>query len=123
MKEKLTINYIELGECKYVKAASDYYDEEGNLIIAIGDVITLEASNRLEEAVNLGILFTTKTEIKQLQKNINKKDVIYTKHGLIFKSKDDYDQFVIQGFKGYSIVNGIMMSDEERMAKQNKLYK
>ena len=46
------------------------------------------------------------------------KDGTFTIFGLTFKSKADYEQWIIQGYEGYSEVDGIMMSDEDRIAYQ-----
>lgn len=39
-------------------------------------------------------------------------DGTYTIFDLIFESKADYQQWVLQGYEGYALVDGIMMSEE-----------
>ena len=45
----------------------------------------------------------------------------YTIYGMTFQSKADYQQWVIQGYNGYSEVDGMMMSDAKREAYQKTL--
>ena len=48
-------------------------------------------------------------------------DGTYTIYGMIFETKADYDQWVIQGYEGYAEVDGIMMSDARREEYQKTL--
>lgn len=48
-------------------------------------------------------------------------DGTYTVNGLTFKSKADYEQWIIQGYEGYDLVDGIMMSETDRIEYQKTL--
>lgn len=62
---------------------------------------------------------STTTTTKQMtttttsNEGVVNKDGTYTIYGLTFKTKDDYQQWVLQGYEGYVEADGIMISEEE----------
>lgn len=112
-----------------VRADADYYNEEGKLVIVKGSVVskeTLEYAKQHLTTTTTTKATTTTTTVKNNtttkattttttaadQGKVNK-DGTYTIFGLTFKTKADYQQWVIQGYEGYVEADGIMISEEE----------
>lgn len=118
---------------KYVYADATYYDTEGNVVINKGEVVakeTLEKAKKYltttkpvktETSSNTSSTTTSKTETSSKEETSStttnegkvNADGTYTIFGLTFRTKADYEQWVIQGYEGYAEVAGIMMSYEE----------
>lgn len=130
---------------KYVYVDATYYDENGNVVFEKGDIVTKETLEMIKKTFT-----TTKPTVSQTQPEIRPEETVpetkpeeptegeiivteqgtinpdgtYTIFGLIFESKADYEQWVIQGYEGYAIdLDGIMKPEEEIIAKYNQKTK
>ena len=126
---------------KYVYADATYYDSEGNIIINKGDVVAKETLEKAKKyltttkPIQSSSSNTTTKPIQSSSSNTTTSSNVssnissssntttstttsstngtYTMFGLTFESKDDYEQWVLQGYEGYVEVDGIMKSEEE----------
>ena len=117
---------------KYVKADKDYwgYDNNGKAYIVIyKDEVILKS--QLENAK--ATLYTTKPEDinvvgsetiapeTEAPEEVINENGTYTVYGLTFETKEDYEQWVIQGFEGYVLIDGIMEPETEELQMQKVL--
>ena len=125
---------------KYVYADATYYDTEGNVVINKGEVVakeTLEKAKKYltttkpvktETASNTSSTTTSKIETSSKEETSStttnegkvNADGTYTIFGLTFRTKADYEQWVIQGYEGYAEADGIMMPEEEILKQIQK---
>lgn len=106
----------------YVYADSNYYDKEtGELVLSRGELVTPDALKYAKAN-----LTTTKVSkqpetpaIPSNNEGTNNSDGTYTMYGLTFESKDDYEQWVIQGYTGYGIDEDGVMKSEETILGEN----
>lgn len=116
----------------YIYSDATYYDNEGNVVLNKGEVVAKET---LENAKKY--LTTTKPENKEpdsttdtsskeetTQPTTNEgklnEDGTYTIFGLTFRTKADFEQWVIQGYEGYAEYDGVMMPEEEILKQIQK---
>lgn len=119
---------------KYVYSDATYYDTEGNIIINKGDVVAKETLEKAKKyltttkPVNKETSSSTNTSSKEETSSTTSNegkvnaDGTYTIFGLTFRSKADFEQWVLQGYEGYAEADGIMMPEEE-ILKQNQKTK
>ena len=117
---------------KYVYADATYYNTEGVVMINKGEVVAKET---LENAKKY--LTTTKPTNKQnssttdtsskaetssttTNKGKVNADGTYTIFGLTFRTKSDYEQWILQGYEGYAEADGIMIPEEEILKQIQK---
>ena len=138
--------YIKEDDLKdMVEITSTIYNSEGVLYNA-GEYVTKEGYDKVLEYIQKGILSyqpivnpvveviseekpvieeskpveeTKKAE--EVEEGVINKDGTYTIYGLTFETKADYEQWIIQGYEGYDLVDGIMMSTEARLAYEKTL--
>ena len=125
--------YVDPSEVgKYIICTQDYKDPEtGEIVFAKGELVEKTVLARFEEYVRLynsraleqhtestiineEITSVSEeiTSVNEVSEEVVSSDGYYTINGLTFQSKADYDQWVIQGYEGYALVDGIMMSQE-----------
>lgn len=98
----------------YVYCDANYYDEEGNLILAEGDVVTVETLEFAKMYLTTNPNQNTETQEPVVEEptydeGTHNPDGTYTKDGLTFESYEDYQQWVLQGYTGYGLDDdGIM---------------
>ena len=99
-----------------VRSDSNYYNEEGNLVIKKDALISKETLEYAKKYLSTSPVTTTTTSKQTTTTTSNQginKDGTYTIFGLTFESKADYEQWVLQGYEGYVEADGIMISIEE----------
>ena len=127
---------------KYVYADATYYDKNtGEVIINKGEIVTKEmledakkylttvkpnidnntiTSSQKPETTTVPetttIPETTTQPITPDEGKVND-DGTYSIYGMIFESKADYDQWVLQGYEGYAEINGIMKPEPKTLQK------
>lgn len=125
----------------YITLDRDYYYKDGTLAFPKGSIVNEEEFNRYKgylvtNSYNAGNQQNNNTYPSTNQnqypeqypeqypnsnyntnitydEGIINMDGTYTIYGMTFESKADYQQWVFQGYQGYSEVNGIMMSDQK----------
>ena len=126
-KDEKTDSYL-TDDCVYTDAT--YYDEEGNVLIEKGQVVTKEWLDYLKQNFS-----TTKPTnqnntssnssnqiISKTEEGILNSDGTYTIYGITFESKADYQQWVIQGGEGYGIdTDGIMKAMADLEVEKKKI--
>lgn len=113
---------------KYVYSDATYYDEDGNIALSKGDIVSKETLANAKK-----YLLTTKPTKQEPQKetqtptpststnnnstsNTNQgvvnADGTYTIGGMTYLSKADYQQCILQGYEGYAMINGVIQPEE-----------
>lgn len=118
----------------YVYADATYYNEEGNVLIEKGEVVTKDWLDYLKKNFS-----TTKPTIQEntssqvsnnsssqtvskTEEGILNPDGTYTIYGITFETKADYQQWVIQGGEGYGIdSDGIMKAMPDLEVEKQKI--
>ena len=129
-----------------VKADSDYYNENGELLIKKGALLTKEALEHAKKNLSTKPIkkqtttsntqtsnssittsntqtsnssTTTSNTTSKADNGIVNKDGTYTIDGITYLSKEDYNQCIIDGYQGYAIIDGIMqpMQNEKQFQK------
>lgn len=119
---------------KYVYADATYYFEDGSIALNKGEVVakeTLEKAKKYltttkpvktETSSTTSTTTSSKEETSSTTSNEGKvnADGTYTIFGLTFRTKADFEQWVIQGYEGYAEADGIMMPEEEILKQIQK---
>lgn len=120
----------------YITLDKNYYYKDGTLAFAKGSIVSEEDFNKYKDYLitdlNDAIIVEETTEPTTIptepttiptesttssNEGVVNEDGTYTIFGLTFESKADYEQWVLQGYEGYSEVDGIMISEEELAAR------
>ena len=97
-------------------ADTNYYDiNTGALVIAKGETVTLNTFRELSSTLttNPNVVYHDSSNLNANSNGVINRDGSYTIFGMTFDSKADYEQWVLQGYTGYSDMNGRMKSDFE----------
>ena len=125
---------------KYVYADATYYFEDGSIALNKGEVVAKETlekakkylttTKKTSSSSNTNTSSTTtsstdtssKEETSSTATNEGKvnADGTYTIFGLTFRTKADFEQWVLQGYEGYAEADGIMMPEEEILKQIQK---
>lgn len=123
---------------KYVYADATYYDKDGNVALQKGDVVLKETLEKAKKyfsttttkktttttttkgsttngttTANKGTTTTTSKQTTTSNQGKLNADGTYTIYGMTFETKEDYQQWVLDGYTGYAEIDGIMKPEEE----------
>ncbi len=106
----------------YVKPeeAGKYVKDENGHIVSKEDYEARNNQNKTSSSVSSSNTSSSSTVSKVEENGHYNADGTYTIYGMTFESKEDFEQYVLQGYQGYGLVNGIMkpMTKEMEEAKQ-----
>lgn len=117
----------------YVYSDATYYNEEGIAILIEGSAVskadleyakmyltTIAPTQTTTPSVELEPTTTPSTEIYQNEGILNE-DGTYSIFGLTFLSKEDYEQWILQGYEGYAEIDGIMQPETKEIKEYQKI--
>lgn len=105
----------------YVKPeeAGKYVRDENGHIVSKEDYEARNNSNTTSNSTSSSTSSSSTISEVEVKGHYNA-DGTYTIYGMTFETKEDFEQYVLQGYEGYGLVNGIMkpMTKEMEEAKQ-----
>ena len=98
-----------------VEINTNLYNEAGELVFKQGDMVTKSSFESMASGLTTtkNVIYVDETPSANITRNEINWESFYTVNGMTFDSKADYEQWVINGYTGYSLLNGRMVSDYE----------